>query len=102
MAGLALDYPLRVRDGRFAHVEQDSVQHLEVQAEVCVRTPRGAIEAQPKTGLRSLIGTLGEVGPQILDALAEDVPGVEFIAEEDASRIVERIRSVTISLGAED
>jgi hypothetical protein len=96
MAGPAFDYPLRVRDGRFVTVEQGSTAHLEVQAIVALSTPVGAIEAQPETGLRDLIGTMGPVGPRLLEVLSDTVPSVDFLADEDASRLSERLSAVAV------
>ena len=95
----ALAYPLEVVAGRFRTVDGDSAAHVEVQAEIVLRTRPGDVEATPKMGLRDLIGTMGPIGPTILDALEESIPGAAFIAREDLEAVATRTRNALVARG---
>lgn len=93
-----LALPLRVRGGAFVVHEQGSTAATLDQAEVALRTRPRTLEAQPGFGLRNLVGELGPVAPDVLEALARDVPDVAFVAHEE---LAERVRRVTVQLAQE-
>jgi hypothetical protein len=93
---LVLAFPLRVVGGQPVTVDSDSVEAVEDQVEIVLRTPRGTFEAQPETGLYDLVGAMGPIGPDLLEVIAESVPNADMVAVEDLDLIATRSRDVTI------
>lgn len=97
-----LGFPLRrTAAGAFVAVEQRSARHLQDQADVLVRTRPGSQDATPELGLRELVARLGPAAPEVLAAIGEHVQA-NFLAEEDASALAERVRNVAVQLVQEE
>lgn len=96
-----LAFPVRLRAGRFAAVEQDSRRHLEDRAEVLLRTRPGTLDATPELGLRDLVARLGAASPEVLRVVTESV-SPQFAAVEDESLLAERVRGVAVELAQDE
>lgn len=96
-----LALPLQVMGGQFVAVAQGSPRHVQDQAELVARTRPGTFEADPDFGLLELVARLGPAAPAVEAALEEYVPDAQYLVGEDASRLAERIREVSIDLARE-
>lgn len=92
--------PFGFKDGKFAEVEQDSIEDVAGCVEVALRTPRGWRDDNPEFGTPDPTFTSPPDIERLRIAVSESEPRAEVTVEDDMDAFDLGLTRVTMNVGA--